>query len=476
MAISDFFSGGNTPDYLSGLLDDEQLQKLKSNAQRNAMLQFGLSALSQGGYSQTPVGIGEILGKAGMAGMQGYQQGVQSGIEGIGTRAKLEALQRQRKQQADYDVAARDLYKTIPAQYETRQVAGGGYLPAQQEVMPGQVAPNFNLSQTMAAPTTEQVMTRPEVSGINNAALLKMIETGDPRATAMMGALSNYKDYTTPVKEQLITIPENASLYSQSKGAVVATGLPKVDKISYGSEAEIKAASYGKSFGQLPPNIQKQIEREIANDKLTNASASATKLPPVQKAILEADQKTYESLTQKANAAREVANTTRNINSLLAGNKGGGALKFSAGIQKYLGINSPTVAADTAAQALATVSATQIRAAGSGSTSDLEFSAYVNAFPSLATTAAGRQVMADIAEAQATRNTKLADWSSKALSNGTFSYEGLNEFDKSLGKAVSAKIQSNYQAALKSAGGGGGGKNIHSGKTNQQILDELSGG
>jgi hypothetical protein len=103
MAISDFFSGGNTPDYLSGLLDDEQLRQLKANAQRNALLQFGLSALSNSGYSRTPVGIGEILGQAGMAGMQGYQQGVQSGIEGIGTRAKLEELKRKRDQQAQLD-------------------------------------------------------------------------------------------------------------------------------------------------------------------------------------------------------------------------------------------------------------------------------------------------------------------------------------------------------------------------------------
>ncbi|WP_395652622.1 hypothetical protein [Brevundimonas sp.] len=103
MAISDFFSGGQTPDYLSGLLDDEQLRRLKQNAQQNALMQFGLSALAQGGYSQTPVGIGEILGKSGMAGMQGYQQGIQSGIEGIGTRARLEELKRKRDQQAQID-------------------------------------------------------------------------------------------------------------------------------------------------------------------------------------------------------------------------------------------------------------------------------------------------------------------------------------------------------------------------------------
>lgn len=104
MAISDFFSGGQTPDYLAGLLDDEQLRRLKANAQQNALMQFGLSALSQGGYSQTPVGAGEIFGRAGLAGMQGYQQGIQHGIEGIGTRAKLEELQRAKKQREAEDL------------------------------------------------------------------------------------------------------------------------------------------------------------------------------------------------------------------------------------------------------------------------------------------------------------------------------------------------------------------------------------
>jgi hypothetical protein len=126
MAISDFFSGGQTPDYLSGLLDDEQLRRLKQNAQQNALMQFGLSALAQGGYSATPVGIGEILGKSGMAGMQGYQQGIQSGIEGIGTRAKLEELQRKREQQKQIDTMIGGI--TDPAEALAARIAPEQYV------------------------------------------------------------------------------------------------------------------------------------------------------------------------------------------------------------------------------------------------------------------------------------------------------------------------------------------------------------
>jgi len=156
MAISDFFSGGQTPDYLSGLLDDEQLRRLKQNAQQNALMQFGLSALAQGGYSQTPVGIGEILGKAGMAGMQGYQQGVQSGIEGIATRAKLEELQRAKKQKA-----AEDLFRSrIGKPNASRDVMTQGtvQVPSAQ----GTVAPNFQTQ--MPAPTvTKEEYFSPDV-------------------------------------------------------------------------------------------------------------------------------------------------------------------------------------------------------------------------------------------------------------------------------------------------------------------------
>lgn len=114
MAISDFFSGGQTPDYLSGLLDDEQLRKLKEQAQQNAMMQFGLSALANSGYSKVPVGLGEILGQAGQAGMQGYQKGIQSGIEGIGTRAKLEELQRAKVQRGLQEKALSEIATTNP--------------------------------------------------------------------------------------------------------------------------------------------------------------------------------------------------------------------------------------------------------------------------------------------------------------------------------------------------------------------------
>jgi hypothetical protein len=180
MAISDFFSGGNTPDYLSGLLDDDQLQKLKANAQRNAMLQFGLSALAQGGYSQTPVGIGEILGKSGMAGMQGYQQGVQGGVENIMTAQKLAAAKQARDRDIQMRGLAKTLYKTTPAQYAEVQQPGMN-VPVQ--AAPDAQAPNFATQYQPGQVTREQIA--PERQFVDTSVLGKMAALSDNPLTAL---------------------------------------------------------------------------------------------------------------------------------------------------------------------------------------------------------------------------------------------------------------------------------------------------
>jgi hypothetical protein len=470
--LLDYISGfgATPPEYLGGLLGQEAVDKLKGRAATTGIANAVL------GYLAAPknqnLGLGRIIGQSLQAGMTGAQGVYDTAIQDYQTKAKIDEMNRQKAQREAFDVAAKGLYTTTPAQYATEQVSGGGYLPQTPDA--NAVVPNFGLSKTYAPATTQQVMTAPASQELSPTALNQMILSGDPRANAYLTGLETIKKLQTPVKADLINIAEGGSVYDPNQGKIVATGTPKLDKISFGAEAERKAAVYGAPYGQLPANIQAKINAEIQAEDINRASAGATKLPPVQKAILEADQKTYEGLTQKANASREIANTTRNINSLLSGQKGGGALKLSANVQKYLGLSNALTTSKDATEALATVAATQIRAAGSGSTSDLEFSAYVNSFPSLATTAAGRQVMADVAEAQAIRNTKLADWTNRALKGDSFSYEGLQEYDRSLGRAISAKIESNYKAALKSAGAGAGGKNIHAKKTDQQIIDELS--
>ena len=164
------------------------------------------------------------------------------------------------------------------------------------------------------------------------------------------------------------------------------------------------------------------------------------------KAILDIDKGTIEGLAASTNAARSIANQTRTINSLIGNQQGSGAIKLTSDLQNFLGINTPTANVNQAVQAIATKAATEIRTPGSGSTSDIEFNAYKSAFPSLATSKEGRDIMVKIAEANATRNAKLSDWARKQYQAGTFSYEGLAAYDNSLGNAVSDSIKQKVDA------------------------------
>jgi hypothetical protein len=159
------------------------------------------------------------------------------------------------------------------------------------------------------------------------------------------------------------------------------------------------------------------------------------------KAILDIDKGTIEGLAASTNSARSIANQTKTISSLIGSQPGSGAIKLTSDLQNFLGINTPTANVNQVVQAIATKGATEIRTPGSGSTSDIEFNAYKSAFPSLATSKEGREVMVQIAEANAMRNAKLTDWARKQYQAGTFSYEGLAAEDNRLGRAVSPEIE-----------------------------------
>jgi len=181
--------------------------------------------------------------------------------------------------------------------------------------------------------------------------------------------------------------------------------------------------------------------------KMANLKAPKTNinLNP-NKAILDVDKGTIEGLVASTNSARSIANQTRTINSLIGSQQGSGAIKLTADLQNFLGVNTPTANVNQVIDAIATKGATEIRTPGSGSTSDLEFGAYRSAFPTLATSKEGRQLMVQIADANAIRNSKLSDWARKNIQAGTFSYEGLASYDNSLGNAVSDSIKQKVDA------------------------------
>ena len=212
-----------------------------------------------------------------------------------------------------------------------------------------------------------------------------------------------------------------------------------------------------------------EYAKEMAN---LRAPKTNINLNP-NKAILDIDKGTLEGLVANTSSARNIANNTRTINSLIGNQQGSGAIKLTANLQNFLGISTPTANVNQAVQAIATKAATEIRTPGSGSTSDLEFGAYRDTFPSLATSKEGRDIMIKIAEANATRNAKLTDWARKQYQAGTFSYEGLANYDNSLGQAVSNDIKKRVDELTSNQQNRSGANNPNQGLFNQadQILN-----
>jgi hypothetical protein len=137
-----------------------------------------------------------------------------------------------------------------------------------------------------------------------------------------------------------------------------------------------------------------------------------------------------------AGSARRFASDARNISQILKGKGGGEIVKLGTTLAKDLGFSNESVTAQDLANSISTRGATTMRAPGSGSTSDIEFKAYVAAFPSLSNSEAGRDFMAEAADKFAERAAKLADYSMRLSREGKYSEEAIANFDKQLGSVL----------------------------------------
>jgi hypothetical protein len=150
-------------------------------------------------------------------------------------------------------------------------------------------------------------------------------------------------------------------------------------------------------------------------------------------ALKELDIPRAKEFSDAAASARKLASDTRVISNILKGAGGGRMVKLTTELARDFGFETDTVAANDLANSLATRGAVQIRAPGSGATSDLEFKSYLQAFPSLANSERGRQVMSKYADAFAKRSARLADHARKLIREDRYTEEEIARFDESLG-------------------------------------------
>jgi hypothetical protein len=192
---------------------------------------------------------------------------------------------------------------------------------------------------------------------------------------------------------------------------------------------EAERASLG-----LPPGV---YQRNLGTQKIEPVSKELVRIDMGQQretlALKELDVPRAQEFSAAAASARSLARDSKVIADLLRGKGGGTTVKLTSDFAKTLGFETDTVRANDLANALAIRGATQLRPPGSGSTSDTEFKAFVSAFPSLANSEGGRELMAKYADAFATRTAKLADHARKLIREDRYSEEEIARFDTSLG-------------------------------------------
>ena len=193
--------------------------------------------------------------------------------------------------------------------------------------------------------------------------------------------------------------------------------------------AEVKAAGLPPGTYQASPDgeIKPIVKEPLVSVTVENQSKRD------ELALSKLDIPRAEEFSASAASARTLARDARTIANLLKGKGGGAVIKLGADIAKTFGFSTDTVAANDLANSLAVRGATQLRAPGSGSTSDTEFKSFVSAFPSLANSESGRELMAKYADAFAKRSAKIADHARKLIRSDKYSEEEIARFDESLG-------------------------------------------
>jgi hypothetical protein len=195
---------------------------------------------------------------------------------------------------------------------------------------------------------------------------------------------------------------------------------------------EAERASLGLAPGVYQRNLGTQKIEPVSKEPLVSVSVGQQGQRDTL-ALKELDVPRAQEFSAAAASARALARDSKVIADLLKGKGGGATVKLTTDFAKTLGFETDTVRANDLANSLAIRGATQLRAPGSGSTSDTEFKSFVSAFPSLANSEGGRELMAKYADAFATRSAKLADHARKLIREDRYSEEEIARFDTSLG-------------------------------------------
>jgi hypothetical protein len=384
---------GSAPDY-SNVLSPQQTAQM----QQNALAQGGIGALiallGASGQTTRPVSTQQALAGALGAGFGGYQSSFDTTLKQMLTAQQLGENRRKQERQAAFE-------------------------------------------QAMAGATTMQPQAIPMATGAGSQLdLLSRPEFGgDMAAAETVGALranlptAKTVDFNKLVQAISIVDPVEAA------------------KLMVKTDARPEGLKVFEAFQNMTPEQQAAFKqfKQLSTPSTTNV------VNLTEKGLNEIDKDRVGEFSSAASSARTFAQNAGAVNLLLKGKSGGEVVKIGTELAKNLGFSNEQVTANDLANSLAVRGAVGVRQPGSGSTSDIEFKAYLSAFPSLSNSEQGRELMVIGAEAFAKRNALLSDKARELYKAGKYSDVAIAEYDNSLGPVIDQK---KIEEVAKASGGG----------------------
>ena len=383
MALLDYmFPMAQSNPSITGLLGEEEAKRIRQQSQVSGLLNFGANLLANSGPTTQQMSFGQRLAPAILGGYQAAQGATNQQLQ------DMLAMQKLQKEQ--------NFNKAVQGSFVNRPVGTG-------------------LSQGGQGSQAE-MLSRPEFGGELAA------------ESTIAGLMSNPN------------IPQERVL-DQSR---FMSALAEYNPLEF-AKMQMQAAKPGddplgkfKAFSKLSP-AEQQAYAAFASITAPKSTSTTNIIDKGPNELRQLDAKEISALSGKVSAAREFANTAGAIENLLTGKGGGEIVKVGSDVAQFLGINSDTASSNALAKALQTRAATQVRAAGSGSTSDMEFKSFLSVFPSLGNTEQGRALMAKGLRAFAERDAKIETKARELFGKNEYSAAALAAYDASLGPVLDPK-------------------------------------
>jgi len=393
----DFISAlfGAPPDY-SNALSPQQTEQMRSNALAQGGIGALIALLGASGQTQRPVSTGQALAGALGAGFGGYQTSFDNTLKQLLTAQQLGENKRKQERQVAFE----------------RAMQGATTMQPQ------------NIPMATGAGSQLDLLSRPEFGG-------------DMAAAETVGALRANLP-TTPTVD-----------FDKLVQAISIVDPVEAAKLMVKTDARPEGLKVFEAFQKMSPEEQSAFQRF----KQLSTPSTSNVFNLSEKGLDKIDSDRVGEFSTAASSARNFAQNASVVNTLLKGKGGGELVKVGTSIAKDLGLANEQVTANDLAQSLAVRGAVGVRQPGSGSTSDIEFKAYLSAFPSLANSEQGRELMVVGAEAFAKRNAKLSDKARELYKAGKYSDAAIAEYDNSLGPVLD---QSAIDKVVQGSGAKGG--------------------